>query len=92
MVPEGDRSLWDTDPFKAVVKDRRVYGRGSNDNCQELVSSLYAVAALKENDLQPEYEICLCFVADEEVGSAHGIQYLIKQGLFSPDDLVIVPD
>ena len=54
VVPEGDRSLWDTDPFKAVVKDRRVYGRGSNDNCQELVSSLYAVAALKENDLQPE--------------------------------------
>lgn len=92
VVPEGDRSLWDTDPFKAVVKDRRVYGRGSNDNCQELVSSLYAAVALKENDLQPEYEICLCFVADEEVGSAHGIQYLIKQGLFSPDDLVIVPD
>ncbi len=92
VVPEGDRSLWETEPFKAVVKDRRVYGRGSNDNCQELVSSLYAAAALRENDLQPEHDVCLCFVADEEVGSTHGIQYLIRQGLFSPDDLVIVPD
>lgn len=92
VVPEGDRSLWETDPFKAVVKERRVYGRGSSDNCQELVSSLYAVTALKELDLLPEYEICLCFVADEEVGSLHGIQYLIKQNLFCGDDLVIVPD
>lgn len=92
VVPEGDRSLWKTDPFEAVVKDRRVYGRGSSDNCQELVSSLYAAVALRENGLEPEHNICLCFVADEEVGSTHGIQYLIKQGLFSSDDLVIVPD
>ena len=47
VVPEGDRGLWDTDPFKAVVRGRRIYGRGSNDNCQELVSSVYAAAALK---------------------------------------------
>jgi len=92
VVPEGDRSLWETDPFKAVVKEYRVYGRGSSDNCQELVSSLHAAVALKELELLPEYEICLCFVADEEVGSLHGIQYLIKQNLFSIDDLVIVPD
>lgn len=92
VVPEGDRGLWDSDPFKAVVKDRKVYGRGSNDNCQELVSSLYAAAALKELKMVPEYEVCLCFVADEEVGSVHGIRHLIKQGLFSADDLIIVPD
>ncbi|MDD4160078.1 MAG: M20 family metallo-hydrolase [Synergistaceae bacterium] len=92
VVPEGDISLWDTDPFKAVVKGRRIYGRGSSDNCQELVSSLYAAAALRENGLEPEYNVCLCFVADEEVGSVHGIQHLIREGLFSPEDLVIVPD
>lgn len=92
VVPEGERSLWETDPFKAVIKDRRVYGRGANDNCQELVSSLYAAVALNELSLLPEYEVCLCFVADEEVGSVHGIQYLIGKGLFSNDDLVIVPD
>lgn len=92
VVPEGDRRLWDTDPFKAIVKQRRVYGRGSSDNCQELVSSLYAAVALKELKLLPEYEVFLCFVADEEVGSFHGIKYLVKQNLFSHDDLVIVPD
>jgi len=92
VVPEGDRGLWQTDPFKAIVKDGRVYGRGACDNCQELVSSLYAAVALKELGITPEYEVCLAFVADEEVGSVHGIQYLIKQGLFGTDDLVVVPD
>lgn len=92
IVPEGDISLWDTSPFEAVVKDGRIYGRGSNDNCQELVASLYAAAALARLGITPEYEVCLCFVSDEELGSKHGIQYLIGLGLFRDDDLVMVPD
>lgn len=92
IVPEGDLSLWATDPFKAVIRDGKIYGRGSNDNCQELVASLYAAVALARQGITPEYEVCLCFVADEELGSVHGIQYLISRGLFREDDLVIVPD
>ncbi len=92
VVPEGERSLWETDPFKAVVKDGRIYGRGVNDNGQEVAASLYALYAVKELGLTPEYEVCLAFVADEEVGSTHGIKYLIKKGLFCQDDLVVVPD
>ncbi|MCF0248345.1 MAG: M20 family metallo-hydrolase, partial [Synergistes sp.] len=72
--------------------DGRIYGRGVNDNGQEVVSSLYALYALKELNLTPEYEVCLAFVADEEVGSNHGIKYLIKKGLFDKDDLILVPD
>lgn len=92
VVPEGDRSLWQTDPFKAVIKENRIYGRGSNDNGQELIASLYAAAAMKECNILPEYETYLCFVADEELGSEFGIQYLIEQNLFKEDDLIIVPD
>jgi len=92
VVPVGERALWDTDPFEAVVKDGRIYGRGSNDNCQELVASLFAAVALKTLDLTPLREICLAFVADEEVGSKHGIQFLLKEKLFRVNDLVVVPD
>lgn len=92
VVPEGERSLWKTDPFRAEVKGSRVYGRGTSDNGQELTASLYALAALKELGITPEYEVCLAFVADEELGSRHGIVHLIEKGLFSPDDLVAVPD
>jgi succinyl-diaminopimelate desuccinylase len=92
VVPEGDRSLWSSDPFIPVVKDGRVYGRGANDNCEEVTASLFAAFALKELGLTPAYEVGLCFVADEEFGSAHGICHLLDAGLFSPDDLVYVPD
>ena len=92
VVPEGERALWHTAPFKAEVKDGRVYGRGTSDNGQELVASLYALCALKELGITPEYEVCLAFVADEELGSEYGIVHLLKKGLFAEDDLVIVPD
>ncbi len=92
VVPEGERALWHTDPFKAEVKDGRVYGRGTSDNGQELVALLYALCALKELGITPEYEVCLAFVADEELGSEYGIVHLLKKGLFAEDDLVIVPD
>ncbi|KEJ92352.1 M20 family metallo-hydrolase [Synergistes jonesii] len=92
VVPAGELSLWETDPFSAVVKDGRIYGRGVNDNGQEIVSSLYALYALKELGLTPEFEVCLAFVANEEVGSDYGIKYLIKEGLFDKEDLVVVPD
>lgn len=92
VVPEGDSTLWNTSPFKASIKDGRIFGRGSSDNGQELIASIFAAVALKEQNIVPEYEVCLCFVADEELGSLYGIQYLIKEGLFSSDDLVVVPD
>ncbi|MCK7470677.1 MAG: M20/M25/M40 family metallo-hydrolase [Desulfomicrobium escambiense] len=51
-------------------REGRVYGRGSNDNGQELIASLYAAAAYTRLGLLPETEIGLAFVADEELGSA----------------------
>tara|TARA_B100000131_G_scaffold45198_1_gene40460 strand:- start:540 stop:1016 length:477 start_codon:yes stop_codon:yes gene_type:complete len=32
VQPVGDINLWDTEPFDPVVKDGRLYGRGSGDN------------------------------------------------------------
>lgn len=92
VVPEGDLSLWDTDPFEPVVKDGRIYGRGSEDNGQAIVASLFAARAIKELGLKPKYSLGLAFVADEEVGSKYGIQHLLKQDIFNPEDLIVVPD
>jgi len=93
VVPEGDRSLWDTEPFQAVVKDGKIYGRGVEDNQQGLVSSVFAALALIKNGLVPEHDVKLLFVADEEYGSVFGIQWLLEnRKLFAADDLIVVPD
>jgi succinyl-diaminopimelate desuccinylase len=93
IVPAGEESLWSiTKPFQPVVKNERVYGRGSEDNMQPMISSIFAVKALKSLGIRPKRTMALAFVADEEQGSTYGIQHLIKQGLFKKADLIAVPD
>ncbi|UCG67991.1 MAG: M20 family metallo-hydrolase [Thermoplasmata archaeon] len=92
VVPEGDLKLWDTDPYEPVVKDGKIFGRGVEDNGQELIAALYSVRALKEEGILPENNINIAIVADEETGSDFGIRPLIEKGLFTKDDLIIVPD
>lgn len=93
VVPPGDESLWtDTRPFEPTIKSGRIYGRGSEDNAQSMVASLFAVKALRNLRTKPKRTVALCFVADEEQGSNYGIKHLMKQGLFKAEDLVVVPD
>jgi succinyl-diaminopimelate desuccinylase len=93
IVPSGEDSLWTiTKPFEPIIKDERIYGRGSEDNMQSMVASIFAAKALKDLGIKPKRTIALAFVADEEHGSEYGIQHLIKQALFKKDDLIIVPD
>jgi succinyl-diaminopimelate desuccinylase len=93
IVPPGEDSLWTvTKPFEPVVREGLIYGRGSEDNGQSLIASIYAIKALKSLGIKPKKTAALAFVADEEQGSEYGIQYLIQQGLFKKDDLIVVPD
>lgn len=93
VVPPGEESLWTvTKPFEPIIKEGQIYGRGSEDNGQSMVASVFAVKALKSLGIKPKRTVALAFVADEEQGSTYGIQYLIKQGLFKKDDLIVVPD
>ncbi len=93
VVPAGEESLWKaTKPFEPVVVGDKVFGRGSEDNGQSLIASLFAAIALKRLGIKPKRTVSLAFVADEEQGSIYGIQHLIKKGLFHKNDFVIVPD
>ncbi|MBQ7221587.1 MAG: M20 family metallo-hydrolase [Synergistaceae bacterium] len=92
VVPEGDLSAWTIDPFSPVVKGTRLYGRGVSDNGTCLVSSLYALKAIADSGITPEYTVLLAFVADEEMGSHYGLEPLMERDIFRPDDLVVVPD
>ncbi|HPX46670.1 MAG TPA: M20 family metallo-hydrolase [Treponemataceae bacterium] len=93
VVPPGELAKWDTDPWKVVQKDGKLYGRGVEDNQQGLVASVFAALAFLKNGMVPAHTVKLLFVADEEVGSAYGIQYLLKNhSLFRPDDLIVIPD
>jgi succinyl-diaminopimelate desuccinylase len=105
VVPPGEASLWQGDPWTLRREERgvradgsstgeRVIGRGVEDNQQGLVSSALAVLALINNGIKPARTVKLLFAADEENGSAYGIGWLIKNrpGLFSKNDTALIPD
>ncbi|KUK82291.1 MULTISPECIES: M20 family metallo-hydrolase [Petrotoga] len=91
-VPAGDIKLWETDPFQPVVKDGKIFGRGSEDNGASLISTLYAVKSIMGLKVRPKNNIALALVSDEETGSEFGIKYLLKQGIFKQEDWFYVPD
>lgn len=91
-VPVGDPKAWKYPPFSGKVASGKIYGRGSEDNGQELVASLFGLRALVKSGVLPDTDVGLVFVADEECGNTHGIDFLIKKRLFKKGDLAIVPD
>ena len=66
VVPAGDRDQWHTDPFQAVVRDGRIYGRGTLDDKGMIVASLYAMKAVKEQDIPLKKKIRLIIGTQEE--------------------------
>lgn len=93
VVPTGDLSLWNTDPWTVVEKDGKLYGRGVEDNQQGLCSAAFAALYYLKNKITPSHTVKLLFVADEENGSNYGCTWLVKNtDLFRKDDLILIPD
>jgi succinyl-diaminopimelate desuccinylase len=94
IVPPGELKLWNNDPYKGYVKNGRIYGRGMEDNQQDLVASIYAAKAFFDEGILPSSSIGLAFVADEETGSKKGLEYLLEneKNLFKKSDFLVVPD
>ena len=91
VVPTGDPGLWENSPFDPIVKDGKLYGRGTEDDGQSVISSMFAAKQFLDQELNG-MSIGVAWVADEETSSTCGIQYLLDQGIFTKDDVIIVPD
>lgn len=94
IVPPGDLTAWTRDPYQGYVKDGKVFGRGTEDNQQDLVASLFAAKAFLDEGIVPEANIGLAFVADEETSSQAGLAYVLAdpKSPFLKSDLIVVPD
>ncbi|HUH48419.1 MAG TPA: acetylornithine deacetylase/succinyl-diaminopimelate desuccinylase family protein [Mycoplana sp.] len=85
---------WTVDPFEGVVKDGRVYGRGTCDMKGGLAASIIAAEAFIE--VYPDFPgaIEISGTVDEESGGFGGVAYLASKGYFSKPrvDHVIIPE
>ncbi|MFO8032871.1 MAG: M20 family metallo-hydrolase [Desulfohalobiaceae bacterium] len=94
VVPAGDPLLWDSDPFQLRQEGDLIYGRGVEDNQHGMVASLLCLQAFLEQDLQPDRNLGLLLVSDEETGNKYGLDFVLREHshIFQPGDEFLVPD
>jgi acetylornithine deacetylase/succinyl-diaminopimelate desuccinylase-like protein len=76
-VVEAKREDWTVDPFTFLEKDGFFYGRGTSDvkgGASILVANLIR---LVQEHARPSRDLILALTADEEGGTANGVQWLL---------------
>jgi succinyl-diaminopimelate desuccinylase len=88
-VPVGDVKNWETGPFGAVIRENRMFGRGVADMKGGVAAMLLAAKALAVEGVPLRGSLVLSFVGDEETGGWKGAGYLMENGCYSPDMVVV---
>lgn len=87
-VPAGNK--WTIAPFKGLIKKNRLYGLGATDCKSNLAVSLEAIRSLAEDKAMLNYNLIFAATADEECGSALGLEALLKKGILKPDAALVL--
>jgi len=91
VVPPGDISKWNKDPFGGLVYDGRIYGRGAADMKGGLASILTAVSRFVNSSSKMKGELVMEAVVDEEAGGRAGTGRLTTEKPVR-GDFVIIPE
>lgn len=74
VVPVGDLSAWQDDPFGGVIKGEHIYGRGA---CDMKGSIACFVAAVLNSDMPSDQSISFLFTGDEEGIAINGTRKVL---------------
>ncbi len=92
VVP-GGQGWTITSPFKPIVKNNKLYGRGAVDMKGGIAAVITALKRLKSDGKVPYHNIELAIVPDEEIGGDCGSGYLVSEVLKDRiPDYVIIPE
>ena len=92
VVPAG--AGWTLDPFGGIVKDGRIYGRGSCDMKAGIAAAVYAAEAIRRAGIDLNGTIEISGTVDEESGGYAGVAWLAERGRLTAErtDYVIIPE
>ena len=80
-VTEG----WRFNPFGGDIDEAWLYGRGADDMKDGIATILFAITALQEMGIKPQFNVECSFTCDEETGGELGAGYIVEKGLVKAD-------
>jgi len=92
VVPAGDG--WTVDPFAAVVREGKIYGRGTCDMKAGIAAAVFAAEAIRRAGVTTPGAIEISGTVDEESGGFAGVAHLAEIGRIKRGrtDYVIIPE
>jgi acetylornithine deacetylase/succinyl-diaminopimelate desuccinylase-like protein len=92
VQPVDPLELWDSDPFKAVIKNGKIWARGANDNKGQSFVHLKSVEAYKEVTGSLPVNIKFLLEGEEEIGSSSLTKFLRENKKLLKCDTVLISD
>lgn len=77
VVPTGDIARWSVPPFKATIKDDKIYGRGTCDMKAGVAASIIAARDFVQNN-KFDGKVSLLITSDEEGAGELGTKTMLK--------------
>jgi len=88
-VDVGNPALWKTDPFKGVIQDGTIFGRGASDMKGAVAAIVYGGRLVKELDLAKDFTLYVVCSVQEEDCDGLCWQYIAKEDKLRPDCVII---
>lgn len=89
VQPPEPLELWDTPPFEPVLKDGKLYGRGTFDNKGNIAARFAAIKAWREVRGHLPCTVKFCIEGDEEIGSPNMEEFVEKHRELLAADLCL---
>ena len=83
VVPAG--AGWTVDPFGALIRDGKLYGRGTCDMKAGIAASIYGIEAIRRAGVRLHGTVEQSGTVDEESGGFAGVACLARRGLIHKD-------
>ena len=85
-------SEWDNPPFAPVIKDGKIFGRGTSDDKSGVMISMLAVETMLKTDGKLPVNVKFLFEGEEEIGSPNFKAFLEKNKELLRTDFAVTAD
>ncbi|MDQ0255768.1 acetylornithine deacetylase/succinyl-diaminopimelate desuccinylase-like protein [Evansella vedderi] len=92
VQPADPLELWESDPFKAAIRNDKIFARGASDDKGQVFMNLAVFEAYMKTEGRLPINVKVCIEGEEEIGSKHLGEVLQQQKEKFQADFAVISD